>query len=224
MGKRVFSNPVAEVGWFPLELTPSGKQDAILPAASESPTVYHYHFETFEIPDGAVCLAKSSGCERQAYKINEWTYGLQFHPEADHQLLSEWMAVGDFDEEIQEVQARFGHQTIQSSALQLSLATEAELNSIPLITAFSGLFRKEKKLSRNSSTSHLSVAVENWKQIRIPVEIEMVGSDHKPIQLRGVIERTFTLKQQVFLILRGEDQLVWPVCLEDLQKITPISK
>jgi len=59
LGKRVITNPVAEVGWFPLELTPEGLKDRILPSASENPTVYHYHFETFEIPDGAQCLAKS---------------------------------------------------------------------------------------------------------------------------------------------------------------------
>lgn len=222
LGKRVFANPVAEVGWFPLELTAAGQADKILPAASATPTVYHYHFETFEIPDGASCLAKSAGCERQAYKLNDQTYGLQFHPEADHQLLTEWMSAGDFDKEIREIQADFGERTIQSSDVQLSLATQAELNSIPLITAFSGLFRKHE--GSGASDPLLHEAVRNWQEIRIPVEAEVIGSATGPIRLRGVIERTFIHQQHEFMILRGEDQLVWPIRLDDLGRITPISK
>ncbi len=222
LGKRVFQNPVAEVGWFPLELTEAGRADRILPAASENPTVYHYHFETFEIPDGATCLARSAGCERQAYKLNDRTYGLQFHPEADHQLLTEWMSVGDFEGEILEIQANFGKKTIQNSAMQLSLATEAELNSIPLITAFSTLFRHHER--RDDQDRLLHDAVKSWQEIRIPVETEVTSSDGAPIRLRGVIERTFMLGESEFLILRGEDQLVWPIRLDDLRRITPISK
>ncbi|NDD90695.1 type 1 glutamine amidotransferase [bacterium] len=223
LGKRVITNPVAEVGWFPLELTPEGLKDRILPSASENPTVYHYHFETFEIPDGAQCLAKSGGCERQAYKLNDQTYGLQFHPEADHQLLSEWMSFDDFDEEIRDIQRKFGNKTVQSPDTQLSLATEAELNSIPLITAFSTLFRPLHS-HQNSSRDGLHNAVRSWREIRIPVQTEVTGADGLPIQLRGVIERTFLLGGHEFLILRGEDQLVWPIRLDDLRNITPISK
>jgi GMP synthase-like glutamine amidotransferase len=222
LGKRVFANPVAEVGWFPLELTEAGRQDSILPSASETPTVYHYHFETFEIPDGATCLARSAGCERQAYKLNDRTYGLQFHPEADHQLLSEWMSVGDFEGEILEIQADFGKKTIQNSDVQLALATEAELNSIPLITAFSSLFRHHEQDRAIDALLH--DAVKSWQEIRIPVEAEVIGAGGGPIRLRGVIERTFAHGDHEFLILRGEDQLVWPIRLDDLRRITPISK
>jgi GMP synthase (glutamine-hydrolysing) len=35
LGKRVISNPVAEVGWFPLELTSEGKKDRILSSATQ---------------------------------------------------------------------------------------------------------------------------------------------------------------------------------------------
>jgi GMP synthase-like glutamine amidotransferase len=222
LGKQVFTNPVAEVGWFPLELTDAGRQDSILPAASETPTVYHYHFETFEIPDGATCLARTAGCERQAYKLNERTYGLQFHPEADHQLLSEWMSVGDFEAEILEIQATFGKNLVQNSDVQLALATQAEINSIPLITAFSTLFRNNEHTGKVDIFLH--DAVKSWQEIRIPVETEVIGADGGPIRLRGVIERTFLHGDHEFLILRGEDQLVWPIRLDDLRRITPISK
>jgi len=225
LGKRVSANPVAEVGWFPLELTDSGKADRILASASQAPTVYHYHFETFEIPDGAECLARSSACERQAYKLNDHTYGLQFHPEADHQLLSEWMSIGDFDAEIAEIQQKFGTRTIQKSDVQLALATEAEINSIPLITAFSTLFRSASQSDKRTTLyNEQKDAVEHWRAIRIPVEVEVTGADNQAIRLRGVIERTFALQESYFLILRGEDQLVWPIRLDDLRSITPVSK
>ena len=223
LGKKVLKNPVAEVGWFPLDLTEDGKRDRILPAASEKPTVYHYHFETFEIPDGATCLARTENCERQAYKLDDRTYGLQFHPEADHQLLSEWMSVGDFESEILEIQSDFGKKSIQNSDIQLQLATEAELNTIPLITAFSSLFRSQGQVQKGLDYSTQN-AVKNWHFIRIPVEAEVTASDGSPIRIRGVIERLFSHEDHEFLIIRGEDQLVWPIRLDDLLKITPISK
>lgn len=223
LGKRVFANPVAEVGWFPLDLTAAGRRDRIFSAAPGTPTVYHFHFETFETPEGAGCLARSDGCERQAYKLDEQTYGLQFHPEADHQLLAEWMALDGFDQEIREIQARFGEKTVQSSDVQLALATEAELNSIPLVTAFSSLFRAPDHPTGEADES-LFDEVENWRDLRIPVETEMVAADGRAVRIRGVIERTFTHEGREFLILRGEDQLVWPIRLDDLKRITPVSK
>jgi GMP synthase (glutamine-hydrolysing) len=222
LGKRVLKNPVPEVGWFPLELTSAGAQDPIFSTTHEAPTVYHYHFETFELPDGAVCLARSEGCERQAYKLNDWTYGLQFHPEADHQLLTEWSSTDGFEDEIFEIEASYGSRTVQRAKVQLDLAHKAELNSIPLITAFAGLFTTGENEVQNSAS--IDQNVELWRKLRVPVKLELRPRGKSGIELLGVVERTFQISGQSFLLLRGEDQLVWPVRLRDIAQITPVSK
>lgn len=44
-------------------------------------TVFHWHGETFDLPPGASRLARSAGCENQAFQIGPKAIGLQFHLE-----------------------------------------------------------------------------------------------------------------------------------------------
>jgi GMP synthase-like glutamine amidotransferase len=77
-GARVYRNPSKEIGWFPVQgMTETG-------AAFRFPqecTVFHWHGETFDLPPGAVHLARSVACEHQAFQIGRRTIGMQFHLE-----------------------------------------------------------------------------------------------------------------------------------------------
>ncbi len=79
LGARVYRNPQKEIGWFPIEAVP-GKADVF--RFPETCAVFHWHGETFSLPAGAVCLAKSRVCENQAFQIGRNVIGLQFHLEA----------------------------------------------------------------------------------------------------------------------------------------------
>lgn len=48
------------------------------------------HFHTFEIPKGAVHLARSEGFENQAFRYFENVYGLQYHPECTIEVFRRW--------------------------------------------------------------------------------------------------------------------------------------
>ncbi|MSM39062.1 MAG: amidotransferase [Geobacter sp.] len=78
LGARVYSNPQKEIGWFQVEATPSVTNTFRFP---EKCIVFHWHGETFDLPSGAVRLAKSSVCENQAFQIGQNVLGLQFHLE-----------------------------------------------------------------------------------------------------------------------------------------------
>jgi GMP synthase-like glutamine amidotransferase len=79
MGARVFKNSVKEIGWFPIEGIPSDSDSTFsFPPSIE---VFHWHGETFDLPTGAMRLARSKGCENQAFQLGRSVIGLQFHLE-----------------------------------------------------------------------------------------------------------------------------------------------
>jgi len=79
LGARVGPNPVKEVGWFPIDATPPSPGYAPLPRTG---TVFHWHGETFDLPSGAVRLARSAGCANQAFQLGRNVVGVQFHLES----------------------------------------------------------------------------------------------------------------------------------------------
>lgn len=79
MGSNVFSNAEKEIGWFPVESVEA--QSSSIFRFPEVTEVFHWHGETFSLPVGAVQIAKSKGCENQAFQLGSNVVGLQFHLE-----------------------------------------------------------------------------------------------------------------------------------------------
>jgi GMP synthase-like glutamine amidotransferase len=90
MGAKVFANPVREIGWLPVHAVPSSGGAATF-AFPPSQMAFHWHGETFELPRGAVRLARSEGCENQAFQLGARAIGLQYHlettPQSAHDLV-----------------------------------------------------------------------------------------------------------------------------------------
>jgi GMP synthase-like glutamine amidotransferase len=78
LGARVYPNAHREIGWFPIEGIPVEGDVFRFPRKK---TVFHWHGETFDLPKGAVRLARSDGCENQAFQVGRNVLGLQFHLE-----------------------------------------------------------------------------------------------------------------------------------------------
>ncbi len=79
LGAEVYPNDVKEIGWFPVEgVSSDGDSIFKFPASFD---VFHWHGETFDLPAGAVRLAKSAGCRNQAFQLGMRVIGLQFHLE-----------------------------------------------------------------------------------------------------------------------------------------------
>ncbi len=79
LGARVYRNACKEIGWFPVRGVPSeGGPVFRFPDAVE---VFHWHGDTFDLPAGAVHIAKSEGCLHQAFQVGGSAIGLQFHLE-----------------------------------------------------------------------------------------------------------------------------------------------
>jgi GMP synthase-like glutamine amidotransferase len=90
MGAEIYQNSGKEIGWFPVEgISLADTSNFKFP---ESMTVFHWHGETFNLPQGATHLARSQGCENQAFQLGKSVIGLQFHlettPESARELVS----------------------------------------------------------------------------------------------------------------------------------------
>ncbi|HEX5132566.1 MAG TPA: gamma-glutamyl-gamma-aminobutyrate hydrolase family protein [Candidatus Krumholzibacteria bacterium] len=80
LGARVYRNRFQEIGWHRIEATGAGRDHERYTFPAEA-LVYHWHGETFDLPAGAVHLARSAACENQAFAWGGRALGLQFHLE-----------------------------------------------------------------------------------------------------------------------------------------------
>jgi len=80
LGARVFPNKEKEIGWFPVSRARLVPQPlaTLLP---EQQTVFHWHGDTFTLPEKASRLYSSAACVNQAFVYEERVVGLQFHLE-----------------------------------------------------------------------------------------------------------------------------------------------
>lgn len=57
---------------------------------TRSISVFHWHGETFDTPEGAVRLAKSDLYQNQAFKYSDNAYAFQFHIEVSKEMVYDW--------------------------------------------------------------------------------------------------------------------------------------
>lgn len=67
-----------EVGWFPVTFH---NQANALPFLPESTPVFHWHGDTFDMPENAVQIASTQDFPNQGFVWNKKVVGLQFHLE-----------------------------------------------------------------------------------------------------------------------------------------------
>jgi len=80
LGAEVRANPEKEIGWFPVTRS-DDVPDFLASVLPEELTVFHWHGDTFRLPEKAVRLYSSEACTNQAFLYKEHVMGLQFHLE-----------------------------------------------------------------------------------------------------------------------------------------------
>jgi GMP synthase-like glutamine amidotransferase len=78
LGAPVYRGAHKEIGWFPVQGCNGHAEGFPFPAVIDA---FHWHGETFDLPAGAVHLAKSDGCLHQAFQVGPRAIGLQCHLE-----------------------------------------------------------------------------------------------------------------------------------------------
>jgi GMP synthase-like glutamine amidotransferase len=84
-GAAVYPASEPEIGWYEVERT---ADDPVLGALPERFTALQWHEYTYDLPPGAVELARSPVCN-QAFRLAD-AWGVQFHPEITAWHLERW--------------------------------------------------------------------------------------------------------------------------------------
>lgn len=100
LGSRVTPGPAKEIGWHPVTLLDGGQRDRLLTAAPPRFNAFHWHGDVFDLPPGAVALARSERTPLQAFRYGERAYGFLFHLEVTEAIVGQM--VGAFPDELAE--------------------------------------------------------------------------------------------------------------------------
>jgi GMP synthase-like glutamine amidotransferase len=107
LGAPVGASPQPEIGWHAMRLLPCA-QTAAWFGNAPAVTVCQWHYDAFDLPEGAQGLAQSEACPWQAFAIGPHL-AMQFHIEIDEAKLRAW--VSTHDERYLAATARPGVQT-----------------------------------------------------------------------------------------------------------------
>ena len=84
LGAEVYPGKEKEIGWFPITLDQAFADSDFGQRFPEQAEVFHWHGETFTLPDESVRIAYSEACENQGFIYNDHVIALQFHLETTH--------------------------------------------------------------------------------------------------------------------------------------------
>lgn len=87
-GGKVYSGPTKEIGFYhDLRIDNNSK---LFSGFTNPFTVFHWHGDTFDLPEKAVRLVHSENYPNQAFQINS-AVGLQFHLEVNAKMVNLWL-------------------------------------------------------------------------------------------------------------------------------------
>lgn len=81
MGASVTRNVHREIGWFNITPSPELASTIIADVFPDQLSVFHWHGDTFAIPEDALPLASSVACQNQGFIYDNRIIALQFHLE-----------------------------------------------------------------------------------------------------------------------------------------------
>lgn len=88
-GAKVFPGQKKEIGFYHNVLIDKKSNSSLFSGFSDKFTVFHWHGDTFDIPDGGVRLAYSD-LYNQAFQYGS-AVAIQFHMEVDSKIIQSWL-------------------------------------------------------------------------------------------------------------------------------------
>ena len=92
LGATVIKNPIKEIGWGTVNVTQNEVAKNWF-GSIQTFNAFHWHSETFSLPEGAVHLLASPYCQHQAWSIGKHI-ALQTHIEMTTEMVQKWCEEG----------------------------------------------------------------------------------------------------------------------------------
>jgi GMP synthase-like glutamine amidotransferase len=92
LGGSVSANPVKEIGWHTVRKLHNKTADSWLSELPPRMDLFHWHGETFSVPERAERILESDHCARQAFASGN-TLALQCHVEMTEPMVREWTSL-----------------------------------------------------------------------------------------------------------------------------------
>jgi GMP synthase (glutamine-hydrolysing) len=97
MDREVYPAGVRELAFNVLNLAPEAADDPLMSVFRDGDMVFHWHEDTFDLPEGATVLGTGDDVHLQAFRIGDRAWGVQFHFEIDRAELELWLAAAGED-------------------------------------------------------------------------------------------------------------------------------
>jgi GMP synthase-like glutamine amidotransferase len=97
LGAHVRQNSHKEIGWFEVRRLPEAEHSSHFRSFPEKFMTFHWHGDTFEIPEGCVRTFSSDCTVNQGFEYGKKVAGLQFHPEVSKGVIERYISEGNGD-------------------------------------------------------------------------------------------------------------------------------
>lgn len=91
---KVRNNAFQQTGWFPIRKTEEAEGSSLFREFPSGIEVFHWPWDAIHLPAGAVHVARSAGCEYQAFVYEDRVVGLQFHLEVTEEMVRKMLEEG----------------------------------------------------------------------------------------------------------------------------------
>ncbi len=91
LGAKVYKAKEKEIGFFPVTFTRKALGHPLFNHFKNPYPVFHWHGDTFDLPDLALRVATTPVSENQTFLIGKNVLGIQFHPEMNESIIEALM-------------------------------------------------------------------------------------------------------------------------------------
>lgn len=83
-------SPVPELGWTEVQMKPEAKYDPVFAQISDGLKGFHFHYDSYELPESATLLGETNGII-EAYRVGNAAWATQFHLEVGLNQQLAWL-------------------------------------------------------------------------------------------------------------------------------------
>ncbi len=88
---HVYAAKEKEIGFFPVQFSSLGQHGALFDHFTKDYMLYHWHGDTFDLPEDARLVASTDSCRNQVFMIGMNILCMQFHLEMTEEIIEELM-------------------------------------------------------------------------------------------------------------------------------------